>query len=113
MSKMKNTDSQFSLGLKAGLEEAIDFTEGRTKKARRVQLEFVPVPNYTASRISRLRKKHKFTREVLAALMSISPETIKAWENGTNKPSGSNSRMLQILETKPELLLNSLKKEAI
>ena len=112
MSK-KNTDSEFSAGIRAGLEEAIAFTEGKSKKARRVQLEFVPVPNYTANRISKLRKKHKLTREVMAALMSISPETIKSWENGTNKPSGSNARMLQILETNPDLLMESLKKHAI
>ncbi|MBF0442606.1 MAG: helix-turn-helix domain-containing protein [Oligoflexales bacterium] len=101
-------DKEFEKGIEAGLNEAIAYFGGKRGKAREIKITFCKVPNYTASRIRKLREKFHFTREGLGLLMNVSYETIKKWEEGENRPAGASARMLQLLENNPEAVLSTL-----
>ncbi len=37
---------------------------------------------------------------LFAQYLGVSPKTVEAWEAGKNKPSGSSSRLLELLDEK-------------
>lgn len=64
------------------------------------------VPNllFTPEKILALRKKMKLSQAVFAAVLNVSPSSIRQWEQGKRTPSGSTQVLLELLEKSPHAL---------
>lgn len=58
------------------------------------------VPDYDAAAVRALRERYRLSQTVLAAVLNTSASTVRQWESGTKHPSGSASKLLQILDRK-------------
>lgn len=85
-----------------GLAEAI---EDAKSKDRRV-VSIVPVKVYNAKEIQDIRKRTGLSQKLFASYMGGSLKTVEAWEAGTNHPSGSASRILNMMEMDADLINN-------
>jgi len=89
-------------GIMQGLQEAVDYNEGRIK-ARTRDVYIDPVPKFKAEEIKKIRTDSGMTQVIFAGFMGVSPKTIESWEAGRNFPSGPASRILSMLKSDPEL----------
>jgi len=65
---------------------------------------FVPEPMkpWSKQKISDLRKKrYKMSQPRFAAMLNVTPSTVRAWEQGQKIPSGAASRLLQVADADP------------
>jgi putative transcriptional regulator len=99
-----------------GLREALAFERGERTDVR-VDKVLVTArhatakapPSFQRSRIIDLRrKKMGVSQSVFASALNVSPETVRAWEQGRNSPGGPALRLLEIAEESPGLILNKL-----
>lgn len=92
--------------LKAGLLEAIDCDKNPRKLKRRVrsrELVIAPTIDFSPQEVRSLRMSMQFSQAQFALLLGVSPETVAKWEQGSNSPARSSTRLLQILREKPLL----------
>lgn len=87
----------------AGLTEAIEDVQSKEKKLKRRVVTIVPVKEYEASEIKAIRKSTGLSQKLFAGYMGVSDKTVEAWEAGKNKPSGTASRLLAMMEMDSEL----------
>ena len=87
-----------------GLEEALEFTKGDLSKGKSYRLEVAPLKEFTAPEIKHIRQTASLSQSIFAACLGVSKKTVEAWESGRNKPSGSSSRLLSMLEKNPKLI---------
>jgi len=64
----------------------------------------IPPIDLTPERIKGIRKQMKLSQMVFAKLLNVSPSSIKQWEQGKRKPSGSTKVLLELLEKSPDIL---------
>lgn len=88
--------------LVAGLQEAVEHARG-AKNLRETTLEIPhPAPHWGKERIVRLRKRgFGISQPRFAALLSVNPATVRAWEQGQKTPSGAANRLLELAEFEP------------
>lgn len=87
-----------------GLNEALEYEKGNLK-AKKTKCTINPAPKFNAQEIKNIRTQLDMTQSTFAAVLSVSPKTVEAWEAGINTPIGSARRMLSILQTDPSLLV--------
>ena len=58
------------------------------------------VPIFTGEQIKELRNRLNVSQAALAILINSSANTVRAWESGTKKPSGTSRLLLDILNRK-------------
>lgn len=98
--------------LKEGLDEAIAYEKGLSKKAKvkKVRIDTAEVPRhpkeYTVNDIKRIRNKLNCSQNVFAAYLNVSLNTIQAWEQGFRRPSHASLRLLEILDKGPKFLIS-------
>jgi putative transcriptional regulator len=82
-----------------------DAPELRTR-IRKQETVVTPLPPraYTPEQIHALRIRLGLKQRQFADVLSVSDKTVKAWEQGVNRPSGPALRLLQIMEQHPEVL---------
>jgi len=56
-----------------------------------------------------IREKLHLGRSAFAALMGVSPRTVRAWEQGERKPSGAARVLLLMAAKQPDLVLNTVR----
>jgi putative transcriptional regulator len=114
---MKKTKRKASIGEQTigGLDEAAAFEYGKLPGTRveRVTLtarvaEAPPAPTYTSARIARIRDGLRLSQAVFAMALNVSPETVRAWEQGKREPDGAALRLLQIAEQHPEWIMETV-----
>ena len=66
-------------------------------------------PQYSEQRVSRLRARMKLSQPLFAQALNVSPETVRAWEQGKRRPDGAALRLLQLAEQQPDMLLSMVK----
>lgn len=81
-------------------EKGIGHLRRRTRKLTPI----VPIKEYAPHEIKALREKNQYTQLYLGEILGVSIKTIQAWECGTNKPTGTALRILQVLEQDPHAL---------
>jgi putative transcriptional regulator len=59
-----------------------------------------PIDPYTSEKIKALRDKLNLSQAVLAAALNISLSTVRQWEQGLKKPSGSAQKLMSLLDHK-------------
>jgi putative transcriptional regulator len=67
-----------------------------------------PAPQYDAGEVKNIRYRLEVSQPVFAQLLNVSPETVRAWEQGKNPPSGPAARLLELADSHPEWLLKSV-----
>ena len=63
----------------------------------------IPKVQFTAEQIIAIRKQMSLSQTVFARVLNVSP-SIRQWEQGKRKPSGSTKVLLELLEKSPHLL---------
>ncbi len=81
-----------------GLSEAIEDAQSGGKKLKRRVVSVVPVKEYNV-------KENRVVPKTLCRLYG-GPKTVEAWEAGTNHPSGTASRILNMMEMNDNLIIN-------
>ena len=61
--------------------------------------------------VKTVRKTYRLSQSKFAALMGISPATLRNWEQGRRKPEGSARILLRIVARHPEAVLDVVRAE--
>lgn len=102
-------------GIIKGLHEAVAFERGQLSATVRTHVSLgsgtvvITAKSYKGKAIKRIRSQLKLSQPVFAKLLNVSPETIKAWEQGKRIPDGAAVRLLEVAEDHPEVLLPKLR----
>ena len=56
-----------------------------------------------------IRDRLGLSQPLFAAALNVSPETVKAWEQGKRTPDGAALRLLQLAEQQPDLILQRVR----
>ena len=101
--------SEFNVyeGIMQGLNEAIDYKNGKNSKARvRIlsTVDPVPVAEYKPADVAKLRKDINMSQKGLAIMIGVSPRTVESWEAGKSIPSGVATRILYLIESDHSLV---------
>lgn len=59
-----------------------------------------PVPDYDPSSIKALREKLHVSQATLASILNTSLSTVRQWEIGIKRPSGTSAKLLDLLNRK-------------
>ena len=89
--------------LRQGLEDAVAYKKGNKRRAR-VSVREIPVPEYTAADVARVRTSLCLSQRGLAFALGVSARTVEAWEAGRNIPSGSARHLLYLFEKDDSLV---------
>lgn len=58
------------------------------------------VEEFTPIQITELRNRYRASQPVFAMYLNVTPSTIKQWEQGKKKPSGSSLKLLNLVAKK-------------
>ena len=89
--------------IKQGLNEAIEYERGNLPNVKVDKISISPLHFYTSNDVKSIRLSHNMTQRLFAEALGVSVKTVEAWEAGTNSPSGTASRMLELLNQDDEL----------
>lgn len=64
----------------------------------------LPLMEYDAADIKRIRNDIGVTQVVFASILGVSKKTVEAWEAGRNKPDGPARRLLAMVQKDPTIL---------
>ncbi len=97
------------------LKEALAIERGEAAAVRETRrlvtargASAAPAPEYSAREVKKLRSQLELSQAVFAQVMNVSAETVRAWEQGKNPPSGPAARLLEVAGQHPEWLLKSV-----
>lgn len=86
--------------IKQGLSEAIEFSEGKAKKAIVHEFGLVDVKN--------IRAKVGMSQNEFASAFGISVNTLRHWERGNRTPQGPALVLLNVVAKEPDVVLRAL-----
>jgi len=100
----------------AGLEEAVAYQHGILPGVRVARVALTartarvrPAPAYDATRIAALRARLRLSQPVFARALNVSPDTVRAWEQGKRRPDGAALRLLQVAERHPQAIVEHVR----
>ncbi len=64
----------------------------------------IPEVEINALDIQKIRETTKLSQSVFAKLLNVSPSSVRQWEQGKRKPSGSTMVLLELLRVQPSIL---------
>jgi putative transcriptional regulator len=111
----RRAKSTFGQRLIESAREAARIERGEIEPARVTRYTVAhaavqPPPQYGAGRIREIRDQMELSQPVFAAALNVSPDTIRAWEQGKREPDGPTLRLLEVAEQHPEVFLDKLRK---
>jgi putative transcriptional regulator len=92
-------NSAFS-SIKQGLEEALEFSKGKTSKA--------VVHKFNAVDVKEIRSKIGMSQNEFASAFGISVSTLRHWERGDRSPHGPALVLLNVVAREPQAVLKAL-----
>jgi putative transcriptional regulator len=104
----------FGHRLLGSAQEAVQIERGEAEPARITRYtaagtEVEPPPRYVSERIKEIRDDMALSQSVFAAALNVSPDTVRAWEQGKRHPDGPTLRLLEVAEQHPEVLLKKVR----
>ena len=72
----------------AGLQEAIEDAKSKEKKLPRRVVTVVPVKEYNASEVKKIRNETGMSQKTFASYLGVSCKTVEAWESGYHPHRG-------------------------
>lgn len=112
--KKKTNEKQTKLGqgLLKGLKEAVAF-ENKKIDLRTSTMDIPDVPpEFNKTEVKAVREHLNVSQPIFAKILGVSDDTVKAWERGANKPSGSSARLIQIAKEEPQAFQQIMQKLA-
>jgi putative transcriptional regulator len=101
---VKAKKSVLGQALISSLTAAVAHERGETE-LKTVERELAPpAPEFSKSEIKKLREALHCTQLEFASLLNVKQGTVRHWEQGLRKPSGSVYRLLEIIAKKPEIV---------
>ena len=88
----------------SGLQEAIDYANGKNVKAVVHKRTVVPVMEFTPEEIKNIRLQSNMTQNVFAASIGVTKKAVEAWEGGRSRPDGAARRLLGLMKTNPNFV---------
>jgi putative transcriptional regulator len=64
----------------------------------------IPEVEINAKDIQEIREKTKLSQSVFAKVLNVSPSSVRQWEQGKRKPTGSTKVLLELLRNQPSIL---------
>ncbi len=64
----------------------------------------IPKIDLSPQQIQKIRKNMNLSQTVFAQVLNVSPSSVRQWEQGKRKPTGSTKVLLELLDRFPELL---------
>jgi len=92
--------------LKESIQDLVDsglqtsFTE---KEMKKLGVEFSD-ESITPNKIKKIRKETSYSQSVFARLRNVSISSVRQWEQGARKPTGSARILLELLDKEPHIL---------
>lgn len=103
-----------------GLQEALAYERGEGQAGRVHTRELAertvhaePPPWYSGSQVREIRSKLALPQPLFAEMLNVSLRTLRAWEQGKREPDGPARRLLEIADTRPEILMGSLRQAIV
>ena len=87
------------------MRDLADHYEGKKKLTLRTFAVVAPVPRFSPPEIVELREARKLSRPLFAQILNVPVVTVRKWESGERTPSGAALRLLQVMRTRPDALL--------
>ena len=98
----KEQKTKLGQGLLKGLREAVAYQNKKIDlRTTAVEIPDVP-PDFNKSDVKKVREQLNVSQPIFAQILGVSDDTVKAWERGANKPSGSSARLIQIAKEDPQ-----------
>jgi putative transcriptional regulator len=85
-----------------GLNEAIEWADGK-RELRTTRIK--PLKRYSPEQIKAIRRKAKLSQSLFGGLIGVSTKSVSAWESGKRVPTGSASRLIELIESRDKQLL--------
>lgn len=92
--------SDFFNSIKQGINEAIEFSDGKCPQA--VVHQFSPID------VKNVRSKMGMTQTEFASAFGISVSTLRHWERGDRVPHGPALVLLNVVDKEPQAVLKAL-----
>jgi putative transcriptional regulator len=92
---MKNEDFEKMI---QSIREGARIMKGLSKPSRAF--------HFPESKISRVRKRYRLSQSKFAAMMGISVNTLRNWEQGRRRPEGPARVLLNVVSKHPEAVLD-------
>ncbi|MDR2569566.1 MAG: transcriptional regulator [Oscillospiraceae bacterium] len=89
--------------LKESLEQAVAYNKGDKSRVR-ISVRELPIPEYKADDVQRLRFSLNLSQRGFAAALGVSARTVEAWEIGRNVPNGAARNLLYLLDHNSKLV---------
>lgn len=86
--------------IKQGLNEALEFSNGKTQKA--------VVHKITPLDVKNIRKKLAMSQNEFASAFGISVSTLRHWERGDRTPNGPALVLMNVVAKEPKAVLKAL-----
>ncbi len=84
-------------GLLQGLKEAVAYERGEIQLKTSAREIPAPAPSWNATQVKKLRMQtYHMSQPQFALLLNVTTSTVRAWEQGQKRPSGSAARLLEI-----------------
>jgi putative transcriptional regulator len=64
----------------------------------------IPEVKIVPEKVRKIRQKTRYSQTVFARLLNVSPSSVRQWEQGKRKPTGSTKVLLDMLDKKPTIL---------
>lgn len=94
------------------LTEAIDngyrFMKGK-KRLRVTEIEIPEAESLPPNNVSMIRQTLNMPVETFAEALNVSSETVRRWEEGSQRPRGTAVRLLQVIQEDPKLVVRCAK----
>jgi DNA-binding transcriptional regulator YiaG len=101
---MKKNGRTANKGIQAGIakdmQEAYAFLDGAKKKLRRFTTETYRIADPGIAKAA--RAKMQLSQPKFAEFVNTSASTVRAWEQGTRRPDGVASVLLELIRENPE-----------
>ena len=92
----------FAERIRAGLDEALAHARGELT-LKTVAVPLAP-PEIDAESLAAMRGSAGMSQAVFASVLSVSPNTVRSWEQGKRKPSKAARRMIHLFAVQPEVV---------
>ena len=92
--------SDFFDSIKQGLNEAVEYSDGKCPKAI--------VHKFSSVDVKDVRKNMGMSQTEFASAFGISVSTLRHWERGDRVPQGPALVLLNVVKKEPQAVLNAL-----
>ena len=93
----KNID--FFSGIKEGLEEALQYEQGKASAETFARKSSLPNVN-----VSAVRTSLSMTQKAFASMLGVSPRTVEAWECGKTTPTPTAKKLIFLIQNDHSLV---------